>query len=703
MRKYIILLLCSLFAVLKADATALGIWTAYPAFYGVTEIVPAGDDIFVLSSTNLYSYNVKDNSVTTYDKTKQLSDSHISHIAWNSSAHKLIIVYSDYNIDIMDAAGNVDNLSDYYNKTMTEDKTVNSVMVYGIYAYLSTGFGVVKVNMKDVEISETYNLGFNVIYTAVNGSNIYVLANGNNVYQASLSANLLDKNSWTAASYSDTGSFFDTSSKTFVYDSTNKCYWTSNSDGKLISETRNTDGTYTVTSSGVIPDGPKYNYFNFMKVYNNTLYTCGGGRNSLDSYYRPGTIQVFSDNWNIYQDQLDSITGASYQDISAVDIDPTDNTHLFASSSRSGLYEFKNGKYVHHFSVGNSLLHSAVIGSDGTENVSYVLVNSMAIDKSGNVWMLNSQATSSLVEYSKDGEWIDRNNSELMSTSTTSYGNLRGMMFDSNQLLWFVNDHWGYPALFKYNTSTNVIKTYSSFVNQDGKVLSLTKGVHCVSEDLDGNIWIGTDVGPLLLTLSNINNSDDVFTQVKVPRNDGTSYADYLLSGVDITCMAVDGANRKWFGTSSNGVYLISADNLTQIHHFLSTNSVLLSDNIESIAINQQTGEVYFGTDKGLCSYMSDATASSDDMTKDNVYAYPNPVSPDYTGLITVVGLSFNADVKIVSSNGTIVSEGRSNGGSFTWDGKDKNSKRVASGIYFVETAKQDGSKGTVCKIAMIK
>src|SRR5574344_2042742 len=276
MRKYIILLLCSLFAVLKADATALGIWTAYPAFYGVTEIVPAGDDIFVLSSTNLYSYNVKDNSVTTYDKTKQLSDSHISHIAWNSSAHKLIIVYSDYNIDIMDAAGNVDNLSDYYNKTMTEDKTVNSVMVYGIYAYLSTGFGVVKVNMKDVEISETYNLGFNVIYTAVNGSNIYVLANGNNVYQASLSANLLDKNSWTAASYS-----------------------------------------YTGRSSGVIPDGPKYNYFNFMKVYNNTLYTCGGGRNSLDSYYRPGTIQVFSDNWNIYQDQLDSITGASYQDISA--------------------------------------------------------------------------------------------------------------------------------------------------------------------------------------------------------------------------------------------------------------------------------------------------------------------------------------------------------------------------------------------------
>ena len=122
-----------------------------------------------------------------------------------------------------------------------------------------------------------------------------------------------------------------------------------------------------------------------------------------------------------------------------------------------------------------------------------------------------------------------------------------------------------------------------------------------------------------------------------------------------------------------------------------------------SIAINRLTGEVFFLTDEGLCSYISDATESTDEMTDDNVYAYPNPVTPDYTGLITVKGLSLNADVKICSSSGKLIAEGRSNGGTFTWDGCDRNGDKVASGIYMVITATSNGNKGTVCKIAIIR
>ena len=69
------------------------------------------------------------------------------------------------------------------------------------------------------------------------------------------------------------------------------------------------------------------------------------------------------------------------------------------------------------------------------------------------------------------------------------------------------------------------------------------------------------------------------------------------------------------------------------------------------MAINEKTGEVFIGTDKGLCSYMSDASTTNSEMTKDNVWAYPNPVKPDYTGLITITGLSFDADIKIVTTN----------------------------------------------------
>ena len=167
--------------------------------------------------------------------------------------------------------------------------------------------------------------------------------------------------------------------------------------------------------------------------------------------------------------------------------------------------------------------------------------------------------------------------------------------------------------------------------------------------------------------------------------------------------MTVDEAGRKWFGTNGNGVYLISNDNNTQEQHFTTENSKLLSNVIESISINNDTGEVFFGTEKGLCSYISDATTVSTEMTKDNVWAYPNPVQPDYTGPITIVGLTFNADIKILSSNGAVVAEGRSNGGSFTWNGCDKSGQRVASGVYMVATATKDGNKGTVCKIAIVR
>jgi len=149
-------------------------------------------------------------------------------------------------------------------------------------------------------------------------------------------------------------------------------------------------------------------------------------------------------------------------------------------------------------------------------------------------------------------------------------------------------------------------------------------------------------------------------------------------------------------------VFVISNDNMEQIHNFTTTNSPLLSDNIESISIDNETGEVFIATDKGLCSYMSGVDSSITEMTEDEVYAYPNPVTSDYNGLITITGLSNDANVKIMTTNGTVVAEGKSNGRFFTWNGRDKNGNRVASGIYMVATATSKGEKGVVCKIAII-
>ena len=129
----------------------------------------------------------------------------------------------------------------------------------------------------------------------------------------------------------------------------------------------------------------------------------------------------------------------------------------------------------------------------------------------------------------------------------------------------------------------------------------------------------------------------------------------------------------------------------------------MLSDIVKAVAINPSSGEVFFGTEKGLCSFVSDATEAATEMTKDNVWAYPNPVTPDYTGPITITGLTMDADVKILAANGALIHQGRSNGGTYTWDGCDREGRRVASGVYMVATATSSGEKGTVCKIAIVR
>jgi hypothetical protein len=142
---------------------------------------------------------------------------------------------------------------------------------------------------------------------------------------------------------------------------------------------------------------------------------------------------------------------------------------------------------------------------------------------------------------------------------------------------------------------------------------------------------------------------------------------------------------------------------MEELQHFTTDNSSILSNKIQSLAMNPQTVELFIGTDVGLCSYMTDATDAVDKMDADDVYAFPNPVPPGYNGLITIRGLSYDADVKILSTGGKLIYQGRSNGGTFTWNGCDTSGRQVASGVYMIATATSEGDKGIVGKVAIIR
>lgn len=650
----------------------VGTWKAYMAYSEPQQIVKAQNTLFVRASNDLYQYNLNDKSITTYDKTNVLNDNNIRLIGWNTEAKRLIIVYDNSNIDIMDVNGEVNNLSALYNMTMTQDKGINSIYMNGIYAYLSTDFGVMKVNMQRYEISETYMLNQNIQSVTISNGFIYARNDQNVVYSANMNDNPINQNNWQ---------------QTDNYPSftTNTADW----------------DNYIEIVKTLKPGGPYYNQFYESKIVNGKLYTTGGAfRSGQIALNNPGIIQEYDfDTWTVYPTNINEITEVSYKDINCIDVDPTDYNHFFAAG-RCGLYEFSNGSFKTLYNQHNSPLKPAFDRSFLSDG--YTLVHGIKFDSEGNLWVLNSQTKDvNLMVLEKNGEWKTHTKSELFNSNGISKPGLRCMMFDSSGLLWFVNTHFSGPSVHCYSTQTNEILSYTKFTNQDG-----TNYENCypydIQEDNQGNIWIATNQGPFYIKKEEKGQSNATLFQEKVPRNDGTNYADYLLSGIHTNGIAIDGGGRKWFATIGNGVFLVSADNMTQLQHFTAENSPLLSNNVQYISINHSSGEVFFLTDKGLCSYVADATIASDDMQKDNVYAYPNPVESGYTGIITVVGLSYDADVKILTSSGRLVAQGRSNGGTFTWDGMDTQGKRVASGVYMVAATTSDGNKGIVCKIAII-
>ena len=634
--KAIILLPFYLFTFLPLNAQ-VGTWKHYLAYHEVQDICAADQYLFVLASNGLYQYNLNDQSITTFDRINGLSDTHITHIGWSQQAKRLIAVYENANIDLIDVNGNVTNISSLYSKSTTEDKTVTDLRIDGIYAWLVTSFAILKVNMQKAEITDTYTK---------NHPN----------YPTSLPEK-----------------------STADYDK------------------------YIATVSTLDPLGPDYNHFYEAKFVDGKLYTTGGYfLSGMPDPQYPGIIQVYDGNdWTTFEENISEKTGYRYIDINCLDVMPG-NPQYVVAGGRTGIYEFNNGSLVRYHNKDNSPLRGAVDRGNQLGN-DYVLISGMKFDSNGHLWVLNNQTEGvTLLEFDPvENKWTDHHNEVLTNENGIGKHAFRSMIIDSRGLLWFVNHSWVEPAVFCCDMENDIVLKYDNFVNQDGTRYNVN-WITCVCEDKEGNIWVGTDTGAFMIQKKEVGQSSVTFYQVKVPRNDGTDYADYLLNGVSISSIAIDGGNRKWFGSDNAGAFLISADNMQQLQNFNTSNSKLISNNVAYISINPSSGEVFFLSDKGLCSYMSNATEPSETMDDNTVYAYPNPVTPDYDGLITVVGLTYDADVKIIASNGVLIAEGRSNGGMFTWDGRDRKGRRVASGIYMVVTATADGNKGTVCKIAVI-
>ena len=480
-------------------------------------------------------------------------------------------------------------------------------------------------------------------------------------------------------------------------DIANGTFWFAGNQKGLIS--------YNTTNAEVKeynPNGPATNVPYAMTFSKQKLVVLQGGRWGAQ-YGRSGDVMIYENNtWtNIYGSSIRAITNKPVLDFMNVAFDPMDDKHFFVTSFGTGLFEFKDNAFLKWHNHTNSTIqgHPAVPGDPWN----YSRIDGPVFDDKGNLFFNNSAVAASVKVLLANGEWKELT---YPNASKDTYGKIIINNQNKNQK-WSISVRGGEILVFDDNGTIEDQKDdksiiLTSFPDSDNEGSYISPGSnYSIAQDKKGAIWLGTEAGPLVF-----NNTSTVFnpgfrcTKIKIPRNDGTGSADYLLANEIIKAIAIDGANRKWIGTATSGVYLMSENGQETIQHFTSTNSPLLSNDILSIAINQVTGEVFFGTGLGLISYQGDAADAS---TKfENVYAYPNPVRENYNGIITITGLVENTQVKITDIRGNLICQTISNGSLATWDGKDVHGKKVSTGIYLAICVNSDGTESTITKIMVI-
>lgn len=459
--------------------------------------------------------------------------------------------------------------------------------------------------------------------------------------------------------------------------------------------------------NGFVPNGPFSNTSWRLKYANGRIFSVPGGRWEAN-YCTPVSLSFYEDgmwhNYSTYYFVQHTETVKNCIDLVDIAINPNDKTNFWAASYGLGIYEFRNDQLYKFHHCGNSGLKPVIL----EDPYNYTRTDGMAFDSKGNLWILNN-AGSLIKVIDSNGEYHNMNFNITASTPQdivicNRNENQKFVLIPrhtktNNSILFSFDDNGTLDNLYD-DKSVSLKKVY----DQDNKEINFygENLLRCITQDKNGVVWIGTTSGIFL-----INNPKKVFDndfkahRIKIPRNDGTNLADYLLGTEEIKAIAVDGANRKWIGTASSGVYLISEDGLETIHHFTAENSPLLSNAIQSIAINEKTGEVFFGTGSGLISYQSDAIEGGNRF--ENVHAYPNPVRPEYSGVITITGLVADTQVRITDVNGNLVYETISNGGVATWDGCGISGERVTTGVYFAQCVSPNGKYKHITKILVVK
>lgn len=752
----------SIIAAAQEPLPPIGQWREHLPYNSAVDVTAGDGKIYCATPYSLFTVNIADNEVERFSRVTGLNETGVNAIKYDEVNKKLFIAYSNSNIDII-YRNDIYNVPDIKRSAIIGDKNIYNIYSLGKNFYLSTGLGVIVIDGDRYEVKDSWFIGNGGNPVKVNGftsdGTFFYAATEEGLKKALMTAaNLASYTNWQTVSGSNglpagvcknvltvqnkvivqkndsllvqNGTIWNllyTDAWPFVSSNSTEnkiqiCERQSNGISRVVM--LNADGTLfrTLANTGAVSFprkailynndpwiadqfaslshfGSSLSYQQYilnspqaiasgeMVVYNNTFHATAGSVNDSWNYqYNGDGIYAFKEgNWNNINryryNQIDSLL-----DYVTIAIDKRDET-IWAGSYGGGLLHIKPGPVFEIFKQNNL---GATVGDPGSYRVA-----GLAFDAANNLWISNFGSTQQLRVRKNDGSWKN------FTVPFPLFENaLSKIIIDDNNYKWIVAPLGNGLICYDHGASIDDINDdqWKRYAGGAGNGNLPNNEVLCVAKDKSGFIWVGTTDG-----IGVIQCPSDVFIsqgcEAVLPVVPNGNFAGFLFKGQEVKDIAVDGADRKWVATK-NGVFLISASGEKVIYQFTEDNSPLLSSDVKKITIDGKTGEVYFATAKGICSFRSTATEGGE--ANEDVLVFPNPVPPGYSGTIGIRGLVNNAIVKITELDGRLVYQTRALGGQAVWDGRNYKGQRISSGVYLVLISDDGKKERTATKIFFI-
>lgn len=747
--------------VLAVASASAGTWKMHNSYVTklIKNVFDTGDKVYYVNSNKLYQFDKSTQTTLSLGKQNILSDNTISQIYYDWENKLLFVAYANSNIDVIDQAGKVTNISNikdiivrvhsYSLNPETGDlqdytgKEINDINFANGRAYVATGYGYVCIDEATLKVVHNYDLGRKINSVAVIGDEMLILSKSYCYHGTIEDEDPINHYTKESGSFNGCRMYPINENSVFILGpSTLYNYEFVNSVPVLTELVAARSNSVQKTPTGFIANFPEQTYYYTFdptgKVGTKVGSAVGYATSNPDgdgtvwindanglhvsgstAYYKINSLTTDAPFWLRYNGDLNKLYAGSSGPISLINIVATNvpniiNTYDGNNWSNATAYTASGSGYDFVFNPLDPRMYIRA----GWKNL-YKVVNDQlvttynnsnsklntrkchpAFDNYGNMWVVTpfDHPTSPVLILPKDKvfnttsnktDWLVPAGFEALNTGKMQRS--RFLVSKKNNVKIFSDCDYsgaitGRIYCWDNGNEDPMVDTYQlssigHFVDQNNSQVSWTYLCH-FEEDREGMFWVGHDMGLFVF------DPDVVFDAAPAAvRPYVTKFSEgqgYLCEGYTVYDIGVDRDNNKWIATN-NGVYFVSPDGSEVYNHFTIENSDVPSNLVYTVECDTVHDRVYIYTDNGFAEYIVNGDATS--INFDNVYAFPNPIEPDFTGMIKIANLMDNSYVTVTDRDGNIVAQFGPVVGSALWDGSGADGERVPTGIYNIYAA----------------